>query len=205
LKKGEVEVMDRKKVLQNWKEFESYLIETRYAVRDPKTGEPVEKSWNDVCNRFERELKSEIECKNLIEDVLEDLMLAIRNRYVIPATPFLMTFGNPYTRRKGYFSCYPLGYVEDSMEGIYKTCEYLRDVYICGGGAGIDVSKLRPKNSPVDEKQGISSGPVGFLPLFDAVTATTNQGGRRRGALLVQMHWKWWTRNSGKGQVSCLT
>jgi ribonucleoside-diphosphate reductase alpha chain len=30
---------------------------------------------------------------------------------------------------------------------------------------------------------------VGFLPDFDAVTGTTNQGGRRRGALLIQMDW----------------
>jgi len=59
-----------------------------------------------------------------------------------------------------------------------------------GGGVGIDISLLRPHGSLVDNGQGIASGPVTFLRLFDSVTGTTNQGGRRRGALLVQMYWK---------------
>jgi len=177
---------------KNWKEFESYLVETRYAVRDPETGKPLEKTWEDITERFATELIKDAtsDYEILTPKTAEKVIQAIKERYVIPASPFVMTFGNPYTRRKGYFSCYPLGYVEDSMEDIYRTCDLMMQIYIRGGGVGIDVSKLRSKNSPVDNKQGISSGPVGFLPLFDAVTATTNQGGRRRGALLVQMHWK---------------
>jgi len=177
--------------LKSWNDFENYLILTRYAVRDPKTGEPTEKSWENMVQRFESELKKINSVKKiLIEKEVEEIINAIKQRYIIPASPFLMTFGNPYTRRKGYFSCYPLGYVPDSMEGIYTTCTKMREIYIRGGGVGIDISNLRPKNAPVDNKQGISSGPTGFLHLFDAVTGTTNQGGRRRGALLVQMHWK---------------
>jgi len=177
--------------LKSWNDFESYLILTRYSVRNPETGEPIEKSWENLVQRFENELKRTNDTKKILtEKEAKEIISAIRQRYVIPASPFLMTFGNPYTRRKGYFSCYPLGYVPDSMEGIYATCVKMREIYIRGGGVGIDISNLRPKNAPVDNKQGISSGPTGFLYLFDAVTGTTNQGGRRRGALLVQMHWK---------------
>lgn len=182
-----------KELVRKWKEFEEYLITTRYAVRNPETGNPLEKTWEDLVNRFEPHLKKENVKYNggfVSEYEIEEVITAIRNKYIIPASPFLMSFGNPYTKRKGYFSCYPLGFVEDSMDGIYKTCEMMKEIYIRGGGVGIDVSKLRPKNSMVDSGQGIASGPVGFLSLFDAVTGTTNQGGRRRGALLVQMHWK---------------
>ena len=177
-----------KEITKNWKDFEEYLIVTRYSVRNPETGEALEKTWDDVVRRFEEDIKENSGI--LLDEIVKELINAIRNRYIIPASPFIMTFGNPYTRRKGYFSCYPLGFVEDSMEGIYKTCEMMREIYVRGGGCGIDISRLRPKNAPVDNRQGISSGPVGFLHLFDAVTGTTNQGGRRRGALLVQMHWK---------------
>jgi ribonucleoside-diphosphate reductase alpha chain len=76
------------------------------------------------------------------------------------------------------------------MDGIYEVCNKMREIYVRGGGCGVDVSKLRQRNALVDNGQGIASGPVGFLQLFDAVTGTTNQGGRRRGALLVQMHWR---------------
>ncbi|MGC9100028.1 MAG: hypothetical protein ACP5HC_02020 [Caldisericum sp.] len=174
--------------LKNWEEFEQYLVTTRYSVRDPENGTPIEKNWKDITTRIEKALRSNPGI--LDPQILDKIINAIKNRYIIPASPFLMTFGNPYTQRKGYFSCYPLGYVGDSMREIYDTCDLMMQIYIRGGGVGIDISKLRPKNSPVDQKQGISSGPVGFLQLFDAVTATTNQGGRRRGALLVQMHWK---------------
>ncbi len=188
--------MDR--IGKAWEELESYLITTRYAIRSVEDGSPLERTWKDLCKRVERYFKDK-----KVEEVVErlfpgedgqrrvrNLLKALKERLIIPATPFLMSFGNPYTRRKGYFSCYPLGYVPDSMEGIYEICKKMMEIYIRGGGCGIDLSKLRPKNSPVDTMQGQASGPVGFLSLFDAVTGTTNQGGRRRGALLVQMHWK---------------
>ncbi len=188
-----------KEVERAWSEFERYLIETRYAVRKPETGEPSEYDWNDVVNRIGGYLLSVgvtkgvkrfcyDDCKK--EELLSEVVKAIRDRLIIPATPALMTFGNPYTRRKGYFSCYPLGYVPDTMDGIYETCNKMRKIYVRGGGCGVDISKVRGRSSVVDNGQGIASGPVGFLPLFDAVTGTTNQGGRRRGALLVQMHWR---------------
>jgi ribonucleoside-diphosphate reductase alpha chain len=186
-------------VSKAWAEFEKYLVETRYAVRKPETGKPLEHSWKDVVERVGKYLLSVdvargvkkfcvADCKR--EELLVGVVRAIKDRLIIPATPALMTFGNEYTRRKGYFSCYPLGCVPDTMDGIYDVCNKMREIYIRGGGCGIDVSKLRSRNSAVDNGQGIASGPVGFLPLFDAVTGTTNQGGRRRGALLVQMHWR---------------
>ncbi len=181
-------------VKKQWNAYESYLIKTRYSVRNPKTGEPIENTYNDVINRIIKHLldqkKSSVVSKNSSSHKdIEALVHLLQKRIIIPATPVLMSFGNPYTRRKGFFSCYPLGYVEDSMEGIRKICEKMEIIYMHGGGCGIDISKLRPKGSLVDNGQGISSGPIGFLYKFDAITGTTNQGGRRRGALLVQMNW----------------
>jgi len=34
--------MEKEKVLKSWNDFETYLIQIRYAVRNPKSGEPVE-------------------------------------------------------------------------------------------------------------------------------------------------------------------
>ncbi|MDR2300571.1 MAG: hypothetical protein LBF38_00760, partial [Deltaproteobacteria bacterium] len=172
-----------------WQTLEEYLTATRYAVRDPQTGEPLEKNYIDM-------LSSRIIPKLMAKEtplsdspMIEELSKALLNRHLIPASPLLMSFGNPYTRRPGYFSCYPLGWVGDSLAEIEQTRQRMRYIYMAGGGAGIDISKLRPKGSPVDSGQGMASGPVGFLPDFDAVTGTTNQGGRRRGALLIQMDW----------------
>ncbi|MDR2459698.1 MAG: hypothetical protein LBE38_02785 [Deltaproteobacteria bacterium] len=170
-----------------WDHMDKYLSSTRYAVRDPETGEPLEGDYQTIiAKRVIPKLKSS---KSPIfdPDLIEDLALALLTRHLIPASPLLMSFGNPHTRRPGYFSCYPLGWVGDSLGEIEAIRHKMRTIYMAGGGAGIDISKLRPKGKPVDNGQGIASGPVGFLPDFDAVTGTTNQGGRRRGALLVQM------------------
>ncbi len=176
-------------VEQAWQTIDDYLTATRYAVRDIKTGQPLEKDFAEIVEGRLipklRTLKSPIASPERLDELAE----ALRGRRLIPATPFLMSFGNPHTRRPGFFSCYPLGWVEDSLEDIEDMRRKMRTIYMSGGGAGIDLSHLRPKGAPVDAGQGIASGPVGFLPDFDAVTGTTNQGGRRRGALLVQLDW----------------
>jgi ribonucleoside-diphosphate reductase alpha chain len=176
-------------VEKSWRTLDEYLTATRYAVRDPKTGEPLEADYQTIlAGRIIPKLAG---LDSPIKDpmMLDELVKALLTRQLIPASPLLMSFGNPHTRRQGYFSCYPLGWVGDSLTEIEDIRHKMRTIYMAGGGAGIDVSKLRQKGAPVDAGQGIASGPVGFLQDFDAVTGTTNQGGRRRGALLVQMDW----------------
>ncbi|MDR1656615.1 MAG: hypothetical protein LBT47_03525 [Deltaproteobacteria bacterium] len=172
-----------------WRLFDEYLTATRYAVREPKTGEALEDNFQTiVAGRLVPKLAG-LDNPMKGTGMIEELISAILDRHLIPASPLLMSFGNPHTRRPGYFSCYPLGWVGDSLVEIEEMRCKMRQIYMAGGGAGIDVSHLRPKGAPVDSGQGIASGPVGFLQDFDAVTGTTNQGGRRRGALLVQMDW----------------
>ncbi len=176
-------------VQQAWQTIDEYLTATRYAVRDPRTGAPLEKNYSEIIERRIIPKLRSLDSPIATPERMELLTEALKNRRLIPATPFLMSFGNPHTRRPGFFSCYPLGWVEDSLADIEDMRHKMRTIYMSGGGAGIDLSHLRPKGSPVDAGQGIASGPVGFLPDFDAVTGTTNQGGRRRGALLVQLDW----------------
>jgi ribonucleoside-diphosphate reductase alpha chain len=174
---------------QAWQTIDEYLTATRYAVRDPHSGRPLEKSFGEIVERRLIPKLRGLASPLATPERLDELAAALRARRLIAATPFLMSFGNPHTRRPGFFSCYPLGWVEDTLEDIEAMRRKMRTIYMSGGGAGIDLSHLRPKGAPVDAGQGIASGPVGFLPDFDAVTGTTNQGGRRRGALLVQLDW----------------
>ena len=172
-----------------WRSFDEYLTATRYSVRDPRTGEPTEKDYLAIVSGRVASKLGELESPLADPALTAELVGALKARQVIPASPLLMSFGNPHTRRPGFFSCYPLGWVGDSLAEIEETRRRMRTIYMAGGGAGIDLSKLRPKGAPVDSGQGVASGPVGFLPDFDSVTGTTNQGGRRRGALLVQLDW----------------
>ena len=93
--------------LEEWERFENYLVQARYSVRDPKTGSPVEDDFAQVMNRVSSQFDS------------KEVAKALSSGQIITATPFLMNGGNPHTSRKGYYSCYPLGDVDDSTDAIF--------------------------------------------------------------------------------------
>ncbi|HIJ79424.1 MAG: hypothetical protein OEY01_11000 [Desulfobulbaceae bacterium] len=163
--------------LKEWDRFEEYLVQARYAVRDKKTGTPKEKDMTQVLMRISKQFKNPEVGKALIHGK------------IITATPFLMNGGNPYTRRAGYYSCYPLGDVEDSTDAIFDMERDLVSIFQHAGGGGIDVSNLRPKGTIVDQGQGLASGPVSFAKGFSHLSARISQGGKRRGALMIQANW----------------
>lgn len=163
--------------VSDWQRFENYLVRERYAVRDPDTGKPLEKDLSQVLARISGEF------------AYTGVAKALRRRTIITATPFLMNGGNQYTRRAGYYSCYPLGPVEDSTEEIFRMERDLVTIFQHSGGGGIDVSRIRPKGSLVDNGQGTASGPVSFAKGFSQLSARISQGGKRRGALMIQADW----------------
>lgn len=163
--------------LQEWKRFEEYLVQARYAVRDPGTGKPIEKNMGGVRARISALFQN------------GDVRKAFLGGRIITATPFLMSGGNPHTERGGYYSCYPLGDLKDSTASIFDMERDLVTVFQYAGGGGIDVSNLRPKGSMVDHGQGLASGPVSFAKGFSHLSERISQGGKRRGALMIQGDW----------------
>ena len=86
---------------------------------------------------------------------------------------------NKLGRKVTYSNCYVLPQVEDSIESIYKTCSDLARTFSYGGGCGIDISKLRPINSFVNNTARKTSGACSFMDTFSQVTETIGQNGRR--------------------------
>ena len=89
-------------------------------------------------------------------------------------------------RKVTYSNCYVLPQVEDSIEGIYDTAKHLARTFSYGGGVGIDISKLRPKGSPVNNAAKTTSGAVSFMDTFSQVSSVIGQAGRR-GALMISI------------------
>ena len=82
-----------------------------------------------------------------------------------------------------YSNCYVLS-VDDSIESIYKACSDLARTFSYGGGVGIDISKLRPVNSYVNNTARKTSGACSFMDTFSQVTETIGQNGRRAALML---------------------
>nr|WP_027416019.1 adenosylcobalamin-dependent ribonucleoside-diphosphate reductase [Aneurinibacillus terranovensis] len=86
------------------------------------------------------------------------------------------------------YNCYVVPSPHDSRGGIMETLSQMTEIMARGGGVGINLSSLRPRRAPVVGVNGSSSGSVSWGGLFSYTTGLIEQGGSRRGALMLMMN-----------------
>lgn len=92
-------------------------------------------------------------------------------------------------RKITYSNCYVIAPPEDSLESIFECGAKLARTYSYGGGCGVDISKLSPKDAIVHNAARRTSGSVSFMDFFSYITGLIGQEGRR-GALMISIDCK---------------
>ncbi|MBK6768427.1 MAG: adenosylcobalamin-dependent ribonucleoside-diphosphate reductase [Ardenticatenales bacterium] len=84
-----------------------------------------------------------------------------------------------------FYNCYVIPNPRDSRDGIFTTLSQMAEIMSRGGGVGINLSSLRPRYAYVRGVNGRSSGAVSWGSVYSFVTGLIEQGGSRRGALML--------------------
>ena len=154
------------------------LLRERYYLRD---GAEVVEDFPALARRVARFLAAVEEPyggRAKVDEATQLFYDAITTLRLLPSSPILMNAG---TAMPCLCSCFVLP-VADSLAGIMRTLTDAMLIQKAGGGNGFSFSHLRPKGSPVAGTNGVASGPVPFIEMFDKASSAIRQGGRRHGA-----------------------
>lgn len=116
------------------------------------------------------------------------LLDALLDQRFLPAGRIQAAIGSG--REVTAFNCFVSGTIPDSFvtrdnperSSIMDRAREAATTMRMGGGIGYDFSTLRPKNALIQKLQSQSSGPLGFMPIFNTVCEATSSAGNRRGA-----------------------
>lgn len=137
-------------------------------------------------NKYKYENETFEEWLDRVSNGNEDIKEMILNKRFLFGGRILANRGlDKLGKKVTYSNCYVLS-VDDSIESIYQTCSDLARTFSYGGGCGLDISKLRPINSYVNNTARKTTGACSFMDTFSQVTETIGQMGRR-GALMLSM------------------
>ncbi len=157
------------------KSFKYLGIQTlhdRYFIRhEDKIMEAPQSFWMRVA------MGLSINEKNKNKKAIEFYNLMSEFRYT-PSTPTLFNSGTVHSQLS---SCY-LNTFDDSIDGIFDGAWQEARKSKFAGGLGLDVTPFRSTGSHIKGTNGISSGLVPWLKIFNDLLIAVNQGGKRPGA-----------------------
>ncbi|RJE90823.1 adenosylcobalamin-dependent ribonucleoside-diphosphate reductase [Paenibacillus sp. 1011MAR3C5] len=141
-----------------------------------------EQMWDRLAEAMasvERTPAKQVEWERKFREILDDWKLVPGGR---------IAAGAGASDELTLFNCYVVPSPHDSRGGIMKTLMDMTEIMARGGGVGMNLSSLRPRRAIVAGVNGSSSGSVSWGGLFSYTTGLIEQGGSRRGALMLMLN-----------------
>lgn len=139
-------------------------------------------SFEDAMTRVASALKDTDEHFHEFRDIL-------LNMRFMPAGRIQTSMGS--TKNTTPYNCFVSPAIADTFVddkfSIMDCAKYAAATMRMGGGIGYDFSTLRPRGAHIKKLESLSSGPISFMDIFDAVCRCTASSGHRRGAQMGVM------------------
>ena len=177
--KGELSVHDN---YLGDNELAQNIYAKKYFLKD-LDGDCIEKSPEDVFKRLASFLATTELSKSKQKLWAEKFYNELYEGRFVSGGRVLAGAGDLY-RVKTLANCFVAKIDRDDIDSIYKAAFECARTYSYGGGIGVDISSLRPKDSVVHNAADSSTGAVSFMELYSLTTGLIGQSGRR-GALML--------------------
>jgi ribonucleoside-diphosphate reductase alpha chain len=157
----------------------------RYSLKDEK-GSPLEESPDEMWKRVAKGIAG-VEKKPLRKEWEDKFYKVMQDFKFLPGGRILAGAGTGFDVT--YFNCFVIPNPPDSRGGIMRNLTEMIEIMAHGGGVGLNLSSLRPRGARVKKVNGFSSGPMNWAELYSLATKDiVQQGGSRRGALMLMIH-----------------
>jgi len=166
-----------------------------YTVNKRKVYYPLDAEWSDSVDRMVAgSMATDMTYTDGVadEEYAERIRDSLFNERTVPGGRIQAMLGAKEAYDKDTdltsYNCYVIPSPQDSRKGIVETLGNKIEIMARGGGVGINLSTLRPKYAKVYGVNGTSSGAVSWGGAYSYTTGLIEQGGSRRGALMLQLH-----------------
>ena len=144
------------------------IFKAKYAKNSEETPE-------EFCERVASIVRPELH--DFVKESLEEGRFCFGGRTLYMA-------GRPEVKASSS-NCYIMPMPEDDITSIYKSNADMARIFSRGGGAGVNISKLRPKGAKVRNAAETSTGAVSFLELYNTTGNIIGARGRRAAEMIV--------------------
>lgn len=151
-------------------------LKYRYFYHQDYIDQNIEDTWQRVAKAI-----AKVEHVNHRSHWQKKFYSILENFYFLPGGRILAGAGTQH--RVTLFNCFVMP-VTDSLVSIFNALKEGALTLQQGGGIGYDFSTLRPAGYPTSQSGGTASGPISFMRIWNAMCATMQSTGARRGAMM---------------------